>query len=229
LFVISANSKRISEWNIDGKNLFTFEHEAELTSCDANNDIFIIGMVDGTVTVVDKEKKAEKLLKPELSRINAIYGIAISDSSDFIAMITGIDPQYMIIMKKKNNQYNRFFTYQFADNLRYSRFISFFNNDRYLCFESSNTFYCFDFLSKKLNKIDLTGTITNIHYINSLNFFAVTTKMEGGKSDFVLIDPACKEFYSKSIFSDFSYIGNSSNRIVFCSDQTIFAVDCIKE
>jgi len=229
LFIISANSKRISEWNIDGRNLFIFENEAEIISCDANKDTLIIGTIDGSVTIADKEKKAEKLLKPELSRINAIYGIAVSDDSDYIAMITGIDPQYMIIMKKKNNQYNRFYTYQFADNLRHSRFISFFNNDRYLCFESSKTFYCLDFLSKKLNKIELPATITNIHYINSLNFFAVTTKMDGGKSDFVLIDPACRKFYSNTIFSDFSYIGNSVNRILFGSDQTIYAVDCIKE
>ena len=229
LFVVSANSKRVSEWNIDGNNLFTFENESELTSCDANKNIFIIGTVDGSVTVIDKEKKAEKLLKPELSRINAVYGIAVSDNSDFIAMITGIDPQYMIIMKKKNNKYNRFYTYQFADNLRYSRYISFFNNDRYLCFESSKIFYCFDFFSKKLNKIDLSATITNIEYISSLNFFAVTTKMDDGKSDFIFIDPACQKLYSKTIFSDFNYIAGSGDRVLFGSDQTIFAVDFIKE
>ena len=229
LFVVSANSKRISEWSIDGNDLFTFENEEEITSCDANKDIFIIGTVDGTVTIADKEKKAEKLFKPELSRINAIYGITISDNSDFIAIITGIDPQYMIIMKKKNNQYNKFYTYQFADNLRHSRYISFFNNDRYLCFESNKIFYCFDFFSKKLNKTELSGTITNIQYINSLNLFAVTSAIEGVKSDFILIDPTCKNIYTKTILSDFSYIGNSEERILFGSDQTIFAADCIKE
>ena len=229
LFVVSANSKRISEWDMDGKNLFTIENEAELISCDANKDIFVAGFVDGAVTIVDKEKKAEKLLKPELSRINAIYGITVSDDSDFIAMITGIDPQYMIIMKKKNNQYNRFFTYQFADNFRHSRYISFVNSNRYLCFESNKTFYCFDYFSKTLNKIELPSVITNIKYISFLNLFAITAKTEERKTEFVLIDPACKKLYSKTILSDFCCIGESKEKILFGSDQTIFAARCIKE
>ncbi|MCL2791582.1 MAG: hypothetical protein FWD87_00685 [Spirochaetaceae bacterium] len=229
LFIISANSKRVSEWDIYGNNLFTFESDAIITSCDANKDTFVAGFVDGTVIIVDKEKRAEKLLKPELSRINVVYGIAISDNSDYIAMITGIDPQYMIIMRKRNNRYNRFFAYQFADNLRHPRYISFFNNNRYLVFESGNTFYCFDFSSRKLNKIELSSPITNIHYISALNFFAVTTEMEEGKTNFTLIDPAGKKLYSKTIFSDYSYIASSENRILFGSNQAIFAVDFIRE
>ncbi len=228
LFIISANSKIISEWNSEGENLFTFENESELISCDANKNTLVAGFIDGTITVADKERKAEKLLIPELSRINAVYGISVSDSSDFIAMITGIDPQYMIVMKKKNNQYNRFYTYQFSENLRHSRYISFFNNDRYLCFESGKTFYCFDFFSKNLNRIELSAVITNIKYIDFLDSFAVTAKIENEKSVFYLINPACKKLYSKTISSDFSYIDNSKNRILFGSGDTIFAADFIK-
>ena len=229
LFVTSANSKRISEWSIDGEILFAFESDAIITSCDANKDTFVAGFVDGTVIIVDKENNVEKLLKPELSRINVIYGIAVSDDSDFIAMITGIDQQYMIIMRQKNNQFNRFYTYQFEDNLRHSRYISFSNNNRYLAFESNNIFYCFDFFSKKLNKIELSGPITNIHYIDSLSFFAVTTKVEEGASDFILINPVGRKLYSKTVFSDFNYIASSENRILFGSNHAIFAVDFTRE
>ncbi|MCL2295211.1 MAG: hypothetical protein FWC36_10195 [Spirochaetes bacterium] len=229
LFVISANSKKISEWNIDGENLFSFEHVSQLTSLDAGKDTIVAGFVDGTVVIADKTGNTEKLIIPKSSRINITYGVAISDNSNFVAMITGLDPQYMIIMRKRRGQYEKFFSYQFEENLRHARFISFFNNDRYLAFTSDRIFFCFDFSSRQLHRIDLAATITNVHYIDSLNLFAVTTRKENGKTDFILIDPTCSKLYSKTIVADFNYIGSSGNKVFFGAEQTIFAAEFVRE
>ncbi|MDX9799977.1 MAG: hypothetical protein RBT69_01425 [Spirochaetia bacterium] len=229
LFVISANSKMISEWSIEGENIFSYENESEIISSDANTDTFIAGFIDGTVIVSDKDKKIEKLMKPELSRINAVYGLAISGDSELLAMITGIDPQYMIIMKKKHNQYSRIYTYQFSNNLRSSRYITFSDDDRYLFFESENIFYCYDFISKNLVSTPLEGRITAIHFIPESGFSAVKTENQAGQSYFYLIYPDSRIMYKKKIESDNVYMNSSDGRFYFGTGSYIYTLDMLDD
>jgi len=230
LFITSSNNKTISEWDTEGNMLFSFENEAEITSAAANAETFIAGFVDGTVIIADNERKIEKLMNPPLSRINSIYGLAVSSDSQQIAIITGLEPQYMLIMKKKNNQYNRIFTYQFADNLRYSRLISYSEDNRYLFFEGRSIFYCYDSKTKNLSSVRFEQSITNIHYIPETGFFAITVQDDNGsKSAFYLLYPDCRIIYTKSINKDVNFLGNHGNRFYFGAGTDIYSVDFIKE
>ncbi len=229
LFVISANSKKISEWSIEGENIFSYENESEIISSDANIDTYIAGFVDGSVIITDKDRKIEKLMKPELSRINAVYGLAISGDSDLIAMITGLDPQYMIIMEKKHNQYSRIYTYQFNNNLRHSRYITFSDDNRYLFFESENIFYCYDFLTKSLSNTPLEGKIIAVHYLSDSGFSAVKTEGPAGQSYFYLIYPDGSILYRNKSKSGNVFMTGSGGRFYFGTGNFIYSVDILDD
>lgn len=229
LFVFSQNSKVVSEWDTQGKKLFDYESESEITSCDVNDKTFIAGFVDGSVVIGDEDAKFTKLVKPEISRINTVYGVAISADSDYVAVISGIDPQYMFLMKKKNSEYARVYTYQFGDELRYSRYISFSDDGKYLYFEEGSTFYCYDILSKKLSSVDIGKKITGISYIEEAGYFGLTAENGSDSPIFYIVYPDCKILYAKSFTSENYFMANRENRIFLGSGDNIYAVDIVKD
>lgn len=228
LFVFSQNSKVVSEWDIKGKKLFDYESESEITSCDVNDKTFIAGFVDGSIIIKDEGAGFTKLVRPEISRINTVYGVAISADSDYIAIISGIDSQYIFLMKKKNKEYDQIYIYQFPDELRYSRYISFSDDGKYLYFEGSSTFYCYDILAKKLSSLDIGKQITGISYIEESDFFVITAESENDFPFFYIVYPDCKILYTKSFTSENYFVSNKENRIFIGSEDNIYAVDIVK-
>ena len=229
LFTVSHNSRIISEWNTQGDQLFSYESESEITSADANDNTFVAGFVDGTIIIVENGGKVEKLMKPEMSRINSVYGIAISEDSGHIAIISGIDPQYMMLMRKKNNQYIRVFTHRFDNNLRRARYIEYTGQDRYLAFENSNIFNCYDTLTGKIYESRFDGEIKNIHYIDEKGFFVIVTSGTGGDSEIHFVFPDGKRFYNKKIaFSDV-FLESHNERLFLGNETAIYSADILSE
>lgn len=229
LFVFSQNSKIVSEWDIKGKKLFDYESESEITSCDVNGETFIAGFVDGSIIIRDEGAVFAKLVRPEISRINTVYGVAISADSNYIAIISGIDSQYIFLMAKKNKEYDQIYIYQFPDELRYSRYISFSGDGKYLYFEGGSTFYCYDILAKKLSSLDVEKQISEINYIEELGFFVMTAESENDSPFFYIVYPDCKILYTKSFTSGYYFVSNKENRIFIGSKDNIYAVDIVKD
>ncbi len=114
LFIVSTNRKKVSEITTEGDVLWEDENLSELTSLDSNSSNVIAGYVNGDVIIVDSENQIEKLFKPDLSRINTVYGTGISDNSEYISVISGVEPQYMLLFRKNHDKYTRIFSYQFC-------------------------------------------------------------------------------------------------------------------
>ena len=229
LFLVSTNRKKVSEITVEGDLLWEDENLSEITSLDSNSSTVAAGYVNGDVIVVDSSYGIEKLFKPDLSKINTVYGTGISDDSEYIAVISGIEPQYMLLFRKNHDEYTKIFSYQFADNLRYSRLIDFTEDSRYLYFGSSESFYCYDIEKRNLNKTAISEKLIRVSYIKEYDLFCILSG-DGIKNYRVeLIYSDGRSLYDNSFSADEIYMKNNSGNIYIGVDDKIYSVELSAE
>ena len=229
LFVVSTNRKKVSEITIDGDLLWEDENLSEITSLDSNSSTAAAGYVNGDVIVVDSDYSIEKLFKPDLSRINTVYGTGISDNSEYIAVISGIEPQYMLLFRKNHDEYTKIFSYQFADNLRYSRLIDFTEDNRYLYFGSFESFYCYDIEKRNLYKIPVNDKLIKVSYLKEFDLFCILSGNGGRDYRIVLTYSDGRKLYDSSFSADEIYMKNDSDTVYIGVDDKIYSVKLIAE
>ena len=224
LFIVSTNRKKLSEISVEGDLLWEDENLSEVTSLDSNAEDVIAGYVNGDVVIVDSEKKIDKLFKPDLSRINTVYGAGISENSDYIAVISGIEPQYMLLFRKNHDKYTRIFSYQFVNNLRYSRLIDFTEDNKYLYFGSLDTFYCYDIEKRNLYKIPVNEMLIKVSYIKEYDTFCLLS--QNSKNDYrtVICYSDGRIIFDSKFKADSIYMENESDNLFIGVDDKIYSV-----
>ena len=224
LFMISTNRKKISEINLEGDVLWENENLSELTSLDANGENVIAGYVNGDVIIVNPENKVEKMFKPDLSRINTVYSTGISDNSEYAAVISGVEPQYMLLFRKNHDKYTRIFSYQFVSSLRHSRITDFTHDNKYLYFGSQNTFYCYDIEKRKLNKIPVDDRLIKVSYIKEHDLFCLISNDAGEEYRVSISSPDGRMFYDSSFSAERIYMKNYGENLYIGVDDEIYSV-----
>ncbi len=102
-YLISSRREGISE--IDGRGNILWERfTGSLISCFADSaDQRLIGTVDGKAVLVDEDGVLLSEFIPSGSDIPAIYGAAINASGERAALVSGLDPQMLVLYEKVDN------------------------------------------------------------------------------------------------------------------------------
>lgn len=95
----------IEERDSSGKRLWELRHLPYLTAMNANKEETLLGFVNGLLLVVDQNGEIKTRYQYSGSRVETIYGCAISSSGDYIALIAGLDTQRFSILEKKDKDY----------------------------------------------------------------------------------------------------------------------------
>ena len=224
LFVVSTNRKKISEISLDGEQLWSDENLSEITSLDSNSSSVVAGYVNGDVMTVNQDYKIDRLFKPDLSRINTVYGTGISDNSEYIAVISGIEPQYMLLFRKNHDKFTKIFSYQFVNNLRYSRLIDFTDDNKYLYFGSNKTFYCYNIEKRNLYKIPSAEKLIKVSYIHDRDIFCILSSDSGDVYRTVIAYSDGRIIYDNSFSAENIYMKNDSDNIYIGVNDKIYSV-----
>jgi len=104
-FVIAANQERISEFDASGALLWERDFPSFVTAFASNAAITVIGTMDGRLFGIDRSGKEILSFAPGGSRIDCVYGCAVSPDGRNIAATTGLDKQRVIVLEKREEAY----------------------------------------------------------------------------------------------------------------------------
>jgi hypothetical protein len=94
----------------NGRVMWTKEYLASVTVLDGRQDRTLVGLLDGRIEVISEDGDVELEYRPGGSRVEAVYGGALSESGSSVALITGLDPQRFILMEEKKNGFRPILT-----------------------------------------------------------------------------------------------------------------------
>lgn len=105
LFSASMDGTALSGHGRDGSITWTHAFPSQLSAFAANDDLAIGGTVDGWIEAVDTRGERVLRFAPGGSRLPVILGVGVSPSSSWIAMLSGLETQRLVVLGRGKSDY----------------------------------------------------------------------------------------------------------------------------
>jgi hypothetical protein len=103
--LIRVDQMGVARCDEKGTILWEIETSMPITALDASREILTLGLLDGSLKILDLNGKQLKADGGMREQKQIIYGIAISQDRQYIAMIQGNAPQKIEIFQRSENSY----------------------------------------------------------------------------------------------------------------------------
>lgn len=100
IFSVDHVAGLVNCYSTDGQLLWSYNAGAYVTSLSANEEVTVLGGLNGYVTVLNVSGQMIYEYRPSGSASEIIYGTAISPDGQYFAIISGLDPQRFLIFRK---------------------------------------------------------------------------------------------------------------------------------
>src|SRR6056297_177464 len=136
-FVLSNDLTGVSAFSASGEFFFSKEFPSIITSLNASGDTVGIGLLSGKVELFNKDGSYQAGIRPETSRINVVYGSALSSANQKVAIVHGIDPQFLSLYQLDGTDFQLLNQVEISDPKRSQTKTAFSENGEYLLWETA--------------------------------------------------------------------------------------------
>jgi hypothetical protein len=162
IFVLSNEQHSISRRSETGEVVWSRDFAAPVTCADSAAGIFIAGLLDGTVEVINENGEWLYSTEPTGSRIAAVFGCAAAASGKAIAVICGIDAQRFLYIEQFGQNW-RITHHEFlGEGLRRNVYVAFIDGGKRVLFEREDGVGIYDTEKRAAYNVHLNGRITGI-------------------------------------------------------------------
>ena len=142
-----------------GRIMWRMEYISPVTVLDGRQGRTLVGLLDGRVQLIDDSGKLLLGYSPGGSRVEAIYGGALSSNGSKIALISGLEPQRFILLEERKNGFRPVAHHNTETNFRRSVSIGFVRDDRQILYESDGFVTAVDLNGYVIQTIELSGRL----------------------------------------------------------------------
>lgn len=204
IYIFTPGGYGVCEYSVNGKRLWHYAHTAAITAFNCSKKGVVIGYSDGKVVYLDERGNEVFNLYPGGSTYEVISGVALSNDGVFIACISGIEKQRVLLIRIIEKQYKIVKHEYLKGNLYRNVFVSFDKDSSSVIFESSDGIGIINCKNYQLHFLDETGEIIDIGDRLGGNLITILTKNYDSCKLFVIEKPfrklASTSFNSKDVF-----------------------------
>ena len=150
-----------------------------VTTLALSGDYVLIGYLDGYCELIDISGNSLLTYRPGGSRIEAIYGGTISSNGQYIAIISGLEPQRFIFLQNKRGGFKPIYHSELDNGFRRSVDMYFSCDDSKIFFESSQGVSIFDVTLKTVRPAGGSGQLVKIYQDSHRNLYSLLLADKG--------------------------------------------------
>ncbi len=221
LFLI--NSFKGIVWKVDpvdGEILWQREFISEITFLDAHDTRTLIGLLDGHCVLIHDTGEILHDFRPGGSRIEAIYGGALSEDGTKIALISGLDPQQFILLAEQKKEFHLITSHDTNTDFRRNVLVQFINDSSQAVYESSGTITIVEVDGSGYRQLELPGTLTAWALIEEVDTLAIL-RSGPSKPELNILTYSEQSIFKASLPEDIRSITARGNRVFLIGDQSI--------
>lgn len=177
--IIVLTDSSISLYDLNGNLFWKKEILSLITSLSASDGHVFLGYLDGSCELISDTGNDEFIYRPGGSRIESVYSVALSSDSQYLAVISGLDPQRFILLQKRKDGYKPVHHFELDHQYRRTVKMFFSNDNRKIFFEDPKGVDVFDISAKSLSLIKCEGSLVNIDIDRDSGFYSLLMKGDG--------------------------------------------------
>lgn len=209
LIVFSPMRNRISEYNGNGNRLWSREYIAPATCVEYSPEYILVGFLNGIISLLDSEGRELFQFAPTgSSSSRVVYGCTMDPNADSLILITGIEPQRIILLEKKDDTYKPVFTEILESSFRRTVNMHYSGQEQAVYFEGTDGINILSLKGRTITKISTEGRFKSIVESTLLGLAFITMETEKGSKVLVY-----RRRTGNSIMS-FTFPHNTSTRII---------------
>lgn len=179
IFLLHPNGTSFSSHNKDGSEKWSFEYYCPITSINSSMNNVVVGYADGKIMVLDNNGRNTHEIKPAGSEHEVIFGVGVSDSSKYVACISGVNKQRIVISDITGTT-SKIIYHEYIDSEVFEQsLVQFSENEKYAFFNERDSLIAIDLEVKKSITIPVLGKIMQIKEINNGEYYFVLSKNDG--------------------------------------------------
>ncbi len=103
--LVRADQMGIARIDEEGRILWEKEFSMPITALDASSFVLAIGLLDGSLYILDTQGKSVFLSQEDFHEVRTVYGVAVSDDSKYVAVLKGLSPQKIETYRRSASSY----------------------------------------------------------------------------------------------------------------------------
>ena len=212
----------VAEYNTQGMRLWKYEHTAAITAfCSAEKGV-AIGYSDGKIAYLDKSGNEVFNFYPGGSAYQVISGVALSNDGKFIACVSGIEKQRILLIRIMERQYKIVKHEYLKGNLYRQVFVSFDGDSSCAIFESSDGIGIIDCKSYQIRFIDEKEAIVDVG--DGKNLITILTQ-KNDKCKLIMVEKPFQKIATTAFNSSEVFLLQDKNKLFVGTAYKISAIE----
>lgn len=201
-YILNSDSTGVSAVSSKGEHVFSKEFSSVISSIDSNESFVGIGLLSGGVELFTLDGSYYGKVKPETSRIDVVYGTALSAQTDNIALVHGIDPQFLSIYQMKGSAFQLIHQIEISQPKRSHTILNFSSDGRFLLCETGSDLMVVSIEeSFERFSIPIRGKLIDFEFVSDLESIYVMVEEE--EDTLLYIYSEAGRLYSEERFSGY--------------------------
>ncbi|MDR0513054.1 MAG: WD40 repeat domain-containing protein [Treponema sp.] len=222
VFIVGAEENSLTAIGEAGQMLWQHDLTAPLTAIDAANGRVLAGTLNGAIELLDFEgRQVIAPFEPGGSRLQAIFGVAISASGTQLAVISGIDQQRFLLLEQAGDIFRVAHHEFLGEGFRREVHITFADNDRRVIFERGEGLGIFDVSARTSVTVPLRGEVALLDNSGLYPYFFAVVDEGQDRKRFVTIRYPGVVIGEAPFISEYVFFTRKGNELFIGGDLAV--------
>jgi len=225
LYSINTDRSGLKRIDIDGAVLWSLNFTAPLTSIALAGEEVLIGLMDGRALVVGAEGRALYQYVSETGRIGVTLGTAYSEDRNQIAFVSGIDPQRLEVLQRREAEFTTELIMELSSDFRREVQLQFSPDSRFLYFEIEDGLGVLDVRKNTVSRLIGQGMLSLLD--GSDRCTAAAFRREAG-SQLLIFRPLESKLFNRELAAERVYLKVLGNSVILGLDGFLLRADLVQ-
>ena len=224
VLVVNSDLTGLAEMDRNGDPAWTRDFPAIMTSISIQGNFLLIGLLNGSLQLLNRGGVLLYQGPPGPSRIPVVYGCAVTRDGSFIASVSGIGPQALTVLGQSGAAYTTALRASLSTDFRREVRMGFSPDSRYLFYEAGDAVGLVEPQGGRLSTVPLHGLLAGSAFLQDARIAAFAAR-DGQRVNISLVSPFLRTLGSESFPAGDLFLGSVDGQLLLGVDGRLLRVD----
>lgn len=227
LYTVNTDLNGIKAWSAEGDTLWQADFFSPLTSASLEGEECLLGLVDGKVMFFGAGGELLYEGADAGSRLSVVLATALRNDAGQLAWISGLDPQRLSIVNRKDNDFSSHFSLDLESDFRREIRLRYLAGGRFLCFEAPRGLQLLDLSRRRTYPVALPGEVRELALASEQEMMAVGAA-EGEQTALLVFHPLNRRLYVREIKASDLFLKVIGNHLLLAFGDHLLRLDLLE-